>query len=512
MVNDEIKRKRDSGEFYTPPVLAEYLVDTLLDGSSASVFDPSYGDGALLLAAEKVFNRNRLNGSKLRLCGCDINPVNGLLTHLPEANLVAKDFFEYDPGEKYDFVLTNPPYIRHQSQKRALIQQYRATYPEFKILNNSADLWAYFMIKSTFHLRAGGTIGAILPWSLLQAKYAQDLRNWLFEKFEKIRLLTLNHKYFEPADERVVILWLKGYGKTCNNIEYSQSFDIKEKPTFNKLPKHVWKSSNVIYSQKNDLSYMISKLRTKFRFSRFGDYAKIRIGVVTGANSFFIKTYQQAIELGLEESDLQPIITSTKELPFLINQGASNLKRMICITPLNENRLNYLIQEGQKKGIDSRAHSKLRTPWYSVKQGEIPDAFFPYRISSVPYLVRNDFRVQATNSIHRIYYQGLNETQIKWIHVSLLSVFSQVSLRSIAKTYGRGMLKIEPGPLSKALVVVRDDNCIDEIYFEVMSFIGDGNKSMAVALATDFLEKYLDIPRKITTEFNLTLEDLRCIL
>ena len=47
--------------------------------------------------------------------------------------------------------------------------------------------------------------------------------------------------------------------------------------------------------------------------------------------------------------------------------------------------------------------------------------------------------------------------EIKWKKIRLLSVVGQLSLESFSKTYGRGMLKIEPNTLKKSLVYKDND-------------------------------------------------------
>jgi type I restriction-modification system DNA methylase subunit len=77
---------RKHGIYYTPSVLADYLAAPLITDAGVKILDPAYGEGALLLAAERQYHRKFPNSS-LHLFGCDIKPVNGLLRHLPEANL-----------------------------------------------------------------------------------------------------------------------------------------------------------------------------------------------------------------------------------------------------------------------------------------------------------------------------------------------------------------------------------------------------------------------------------------
>lgn len=110
-----MKNKRKDGIFYTPPELADYLVKPFSGTGNISILDPAYGDGALLLSAERILH-NQQNPVTIEVFGCDTKPVNGLLKHLPEANLQKLDFFDYPTTKKHSLILTNPPYVRHHYQ------------------------------------------------------------------------------------------------------------------------------------------------------------------------------------------------------------------------------------------------------------------------------------------------------------------------------------------------------------------------------------------------------------
>jgi len=508
----EIKKKRrKNGVYYTPHILAKHLADPLIDGSSVSVLDPSYGNGSLLLAAEEIFNEKSKRRSSIKLSGCDIHPVNGLLKHLPQANLIRSDFFEYDENEKFDLILTNPPYIRHQSQNQDLIKKYRSSNPDFENLSGSADLWAYFIIQATCHLKEGGSIGAILPWAFLQADYAQKLRKWLLDRFGEINVLGLNKMYFEHAQERVVLLWLKNYGSSCKNVKYSVSKNIENIPVYKKISKKNWQGIKIFYNPNNKVNLTLSKLRSGIGFSEFGQYADVRIGVVTGANKYFIKTCEEAANLGFNESQLHPIITSAKELPEFIRNGSTNLKRLICLNEEHAEEFADFIINGKSEDVHLRSHSKQRKPWYSIKKGKAPDAFFPYRVSKIPYLIINNSDTQSTNSIHRVYFKGLNKTEMKWIQVSLFSIYGQISLEAEAKTYGRGMLKVEPGALKKVLVYVKNDKQVDKPYRKIIKLLKEERKDEAIGIATNFINEYLEVPNDLKKSAQSIWEDFQTI-
>lgn len=505
-----IFENRKNGIYYTPTPLAEFLVRPLINRPNLSVFDPAYGEGVLLLTAEKLFKEYvGSGGGSINLFGCDKAPINGSLSHLPSANLLELDFFEYPLENKFDIILMNPPYVRHHTIGKEKIKAYQDLTSDKCNLNYASDLWAYFLVKSVGHLKKGGSIGAILPWSFLQADYACNLRSWLSDIFGEIKVLALGAKYFDKAKERVILLWLKNYGETCRTIKIAFAKHIEEGLSYVDLKLENWKSDKVNFNENYDTEFILSRYIEEFGFSKFENYADVRIGVVTGADVYFIVSETVAKGLGFSDEHLISIFTTSKEFSGLFHSGNNQLKRLIVISECNyENFKNY-IKKGKDRHYHLRSHSLRRKPWYAVNIGEAPDAFFPYRMSNLPYLVRNDRKTQCTNSIHRIYFKNLSEIEVRWIQISLMSVVGQLSLESVSKTYGRGMLKIEPNSLKKSLVYKDNDPGINSIYFHISEQLSSGSKFQAMKMATEFIDNKLGISEDLSKSAEQALLELQ---
>jgi len=506
MAVDTLTHQRENGIYYTPEALAEHLASPLIVKSGISLLDPAYGEGSLLLAAEKIYSQKiSSKRSGLHLFGCDTKPVNGLLKHLPEANLKKINFFDYPIENKFSVILMNPPYVRHHLLDSSLIKKIKEHFPKTKVLSNSADLWAYFMVKAFDHLKPEGSIGAILPWAFLQADYSKPLREKVSDVFGEIKILSLSDKYFEKAQERVVLVWLNNFGNKCKSIKIGSSKHISESISFNDLSLTNWLSDKVLANGESEISTLLYRFGTDFGFKRFDNYAEVKIGIVTGADEFFILDQSKIKELGFKRKYLKPIITTSKDFNEVLNNGIENLKSLVVIGKKDYALFRGFVQRGRNREFHLRAHSTLRNPWYSVKVGKTPDSFFPYRTSITPFLMMNTNGIQCTNSIHRIYFRKLTQVERKWLHVSLLSTISQLSIEVNSKTYGRGMLKIEPKSLKKSLVLVKKDRLINSVYTEVQRELKKHNKAKAVEIASNFLYEYLGVSNRLIQEVKTEL-------
>ena len=64
MENSKRIHIKSNGIYYTPKKIAEFLVKPLIKRTTQTIFDPAYGEGSLLLAAEKVYKEKVTNYSR----------------------------------------------------------------------------------------------------------------------------------------------------------------------------------------------------------------------------------------------------------------------------------------------------------------------------------------------------------------------------------------------------------------------------------------------------------------
>lgn len=509
MANNTLKRIKKNGIYYTPSDLAEFLAKPLLNAKGIKILDPAYGEGALLLAAEKILREKygaRSVGKMLH--GYDKAPLNGLLKHLPYSNLTQANFFAIKFDRKYDVILMNPPYVRHHTISYSNIIKYQRATASLCKLKNSSDLWTYFLVQAVGHLNRKGSIGAIIPWSFLQATYAQPLRIWLSERFARLKVLALGADYFDNVQERVVIVWMQGYGVPTQSIKIAFSQKIDEKVKYIDLSREQWNGESVMFSARHDLTKILSDFVGRYGFHRLQDVADIKIGVVTGADHFFILNQIDSNRLGFLKKDLTPILSSARNLTGLSLNGSVVTKQLVALSPSDNNHIKY-IRKGVRAQYHLRAHSLIRMPWYSIDAGEVSDAFFPYRAHQIPYLTLNSKGIHCTNSIHRIYFKGLSEEEIKWIQVSLLAVPGQLSLEAQSKNYGSGILKIEPRSLKAALIYRSKSKAVNSIYKRINKLLLQNKRADAMIEATKFINNHVGISKRFSSIAASALSELQ---
>ncbi len=499
---------RRNGIYYTPSLLARKLVEPLITGPKLRIIDPAFGKGALLLAAEQVLREKHQSRKRINLFGCDLSPLSNRTQHLPASNLSKCDFLDYAGKGKFDVVLMNPPYVRHHYLKKDTLDHYQNMIEDIFPLKRTSDLWAYFIVKATAHLKNKGSIGAILPWSFLQADYSVDLRKWLTRLFRDIKILALGNDLFNDAQERVVLVWMKGHGSPNRKLSIGTASTLTEHVRYHSISKECFTRDRVSLSFSYDSSEVVKRYKSQYGFDNFGKYANVSIGVVTGANSFFIKHEDELNTMSLGTNGTMPILTNGAQLRGFSIDGNIPDRQLILITRQNAVHFKNHIEYGEAEGYHLRSHSQRREPWYMVRTGDIPDAFFPYRVSLIPYLVLNNKNILCTNSIHRIFFKNITPTQKKWIQLSLLSIPGQLSIEANSKVYGSGVLKIEPSSLRKAICYSSRDRSIAGVYNQASKLLQGNDRREAVKVATEFIEKSLGIDRQLSIQAKTAYEEL----
>ena len=222
------------GAFYTPPALAQRLLDLAVEGgvdwSTARVLDPASGGGAFLLGAAMRI-RGALEGSEAafilaqlgtRLSGLELDPhaaalsqaaLEILLSDLSAASgrpapvcVKVCDTLEETPVAQFDLVVGNPPYGRV-----TLTAAQRARYA--RGLYGHANLYGVFTDIALRWARPGGVIAYLTPTSVLGGQYYTALRRLLAAEAPPVAIDFVHARrgvFEDVLQETLLALYSKG--------------------------------------------------------------------------------------------------------------------------------------------------------------------------------------------------------------------------------------------------------------------------------------------------------------
>jgi adenine-specific DNA-methyltransferase len=178
---------------------------------------------------------------------------------------------------------------------------------------------------------------------------------------------------------------------------------------------------------------------------RVGQIASVDIGVVTGADKFFILDAAEARRRRLPSSSLTPILRTMSNAPGL-RLRPDETRRLLILpaepAPRSKAVLKYL-EDGKELKIHERYKARTRKPWYRVPLPRTrPDAFLPYMNHHAPRLVVNSERAWSTNLIHGVKLKA-GAPSVRALSAAMLSSMTMLSAEIEGRAYGGGVLKFE---------------------------------------------------------------------
>jgi hypothetical protein len=362
-------------------------------------------------------------------------------------------------------------------------------------------------------------MGLVLPSSLMFADYARSLRDIIRQNFLRSVLVKLNYQTFmsEGAEERAVVLLSDGFGSKTKSdwIEISAA---SEDDAVKKIQDAGAAFSISRPGRSRSLHYrtVFEDIASDLPTKTIGELAKIDIGVVTGDNKFFILTHDKAQHEGLQENLFTPIVSRATHVPGLV-VGLDQLEILrdtqspcLLLTPNNIDERHTVLRKYLATMPRQRRKTGVwlnkRDRWYCPDVGAFPDAVLTYMNHLGPRLVLLDGRTTCSNTLHRVWFPGADQTTRKLISLSLISTFSQLSAEIEGRSYGGGVLKIEPSDARRLRLILPEGisrSVVDKLFGEADLLSKTGRPDEARDIADRLvLQLYLG-PRFAKTLSNL---------
>ncbi len=486
--NAQIKRAapgcKANGVYYTPPRLAGLLAEWTLERQPNRILEPSYGNGVFLRAAAERLATQGIREPGPRLFGVELDPKGperlreaGL--SLAEDQLHCADLLALDVdalGGEFDAILGNPPYIRHHLLPPELVRRGRESASLIGIeLNGRSDAWAYFCAHLVTFLAPRGRLALVLPGSVLHADYASPLLDALAREEGEVQLIRVRERLFPGVQERTVLLLIDRAAPNGKPVRYRSIADLKGLKRALGPGRHRRRNGAGSLRRRDDprLPWRLKateariweEVRDSNAVAELGALTKIRIGVVTGANSFFIRSSSGASALG-ESIDSVPIISRGGWLkgPRWDHQAQAEMAAQpsrLMLFPASEARLGPKakaeVRRGEQEGLDRRSHCVRRSPWYSIADRAASELLLPYMAARPPRIVLNEAMATCTNTVHRIWLYPDAGTTPEAVAAGSWTTLYRLSAELFGRSYGGGVLKLEPGGATALRIVLTPD-------------------------------------------------------
>lgn len=457
--------RKSRGAFFTPTRLSSYLVEWAIQGSDDRVLEPSCGEASFLLpAARRLKALNGKSGSLagqlhgVEICQASVMNAHALLrAEQFDVSIEQGDFFNYEPGAKFDAIVGNPPFIRYQAFSGASrTKSLEVALKQGVRLSGLASSWAAFVVKAALHLKPNGRMALVLPAELLSVGYAAEVRRFLLRRFGKIRLVAFEERVFPDAQEEVVLLLAEGSG----GAECFELYQTTNAKTLASVELADWRTHEPGGDEKWTAAFVARHTFSDYRrvaessFETLADWGKTYLGSVSGNNKFFGLTKLEVIERNLSPEDmirvlppgsrhLKGLSLSTSAWRSLIIEGARGFLFYPRTSP-SDSALKY-IEAGELAKVDQAYKCRVRSPWWKVPQVQIPDLFLTYMNHDRPRLIANDAKIAILNSVYGVVLaEGRRRVGKSLLPLACINSVTLLGAEIVGRSYGGGLLKMEP--------------------------------------------------------------------
>jgi hypothetical protein len=189
---------------------------------------------------------------------------------------------------------------------------------------------------------------------------------------------------------------------------------------------------------------------------------------VTGGNSFFTLNEQTRQQFGLVPGrHLRPICPpGTRHLRGAtfgrgdwedLRDGGEAVW-ILQPSPTDKSQaLRSYLELGEKQGIPEAYKCKIRKPWWRPPVVPEPDLFFTYMSHRYPRLINNAAGVTFVNSMHGVRLKDGLKTTRQSLPLLTLNSVTMLGAEIFGRSYGGGILKMEPREAARLPVPKRED-------------------------------------------------------
>ncbi len=430
IINESEQKLR--GGYYTPLDLAAYIARWALAKSPEHVLEPSCGDGIFIQAISELVRQEGLTFTGFELLAEEAEKArkraksnDGLKATINDEDFLQWALLQMADGRKlFDAVVGNPPFVRYQylsedAQKKAE--------HIFKVLGlpftKHTNAWVPFVLASIALLKPGGRLGMILPSEIVHVMHAQSLRTFLGTTCSRLLIIDPEEIWFEGTLQGAVILFAEKKETPADHSDGLGIVKVKgrefllEDPDalFDRTPRMngktvVGKWTRALLSPGERL--LLDTLLDRPEVHLFDEVAEVNVGIVTGANKFFLVDNETVERYKLQEF-AHPMFGRSEHCPGIIydeqqhlaNAEKGNPTNFIWFTeslPKHSKSVREYIAWGERQDLHTRYKCRIRKPWYSVPSVYSTEIGMLKRSHDTPRLIHNRLNAFTTDTAYRI--------------------------------------------------------------------------------------------------------------
>jgi len=464
------------GQFSTPFALAsqmaEYALSLFTETSDIlKILEPACGSGVFLSALIKQRpNAFSFIGVEIDKAYADVCQK---LFQEKDVAVIVEDYFLFlrrqEWHNKFDLILTNPPYVRHHHINSLTKVELQAEVNSRLNIHVSglSGLYIYYLLLADALLNDGAVGSWLVPSEFLYTNYGKALREYLSRHVTLIRI----HIYrsddvqFEDA---LVSSCVVTYRKM--KPRHSDYFNVTTGSYSS--PELLCRRACTLCDPSEKWAFLEEEFVQADGGILLGDLFQVTRGIATGNNDFFILSPEDVASRKIEQETLLPLIPSPRYVKDpIIHADATGFPcvekagYLLSISaPPEEAECKYpmafqYLNEGLVTGVHEGSLCKGRKVWY-YQERRTP----PLYVASYMGRVANDrgtaihFHLNrskgiVTNGFICLYPKPflmklIRDDDARQVELlEALNAITPESFRRGGRNYGGGLQKVEPNEL-----------------------------------------------------------------
>jgi adenine-specific DNA methylase len=374
---------------------------------------------------------------------------------------------------RFDGAVGNPPFIRYQYLPEVQQAMAEKIFARFGLpFTKHTNAWVPFVIASLALLAPGGRLAMVLPSEILHIRHALGLRRYLAAQCARVLIIDPEELCFEGTLQGVVLLLAEKKSAVDQVAGGVAVESTAGSAAFQSPARQYFESAVWVYEDLDEGKWMplllsgkeralLSSLADSQHVSRFGDVAEVDVGIVTGANQFFLvpdETVSQ-YELGRWA---HPMFGRSEHVNGVIYEKSDHEANRAVGLPTNflwfdpvelaefPEPVQRYLRRGAEEGLAKRYKCRVREPWYRVPSVYAAPVAMLKRCHHFPRLVLNRAGAFTTDTAYRIRTQPGTDTAA--LVYSFVNSLTCLSAELEGRHYGGGVLELVPSEIERLLL------------------------------------------------------------
>lgn len=448
------------------------------------ILEPSCGDGVFIQAVANNDASKQLKMTCFEILDTEVEKSRELAKQLGYVNceVNAGDFLVWanklllENNPVFDGVLGNPPFIRYQFLEKDFQIETETVFKTLGLkFTKHTNAWVPFILASLSLLKDGGRLGMVIPSEIINVMHSQSLRTFMGKVCSKIVVIDPKEIWFEDTLQGAVILLAEKKKDHNLQTEGVGILSVQGLDFLNTDPNELFKNTLTTNGKTIDGKWtravldkdelkLIDKIINHKNVHLFKDIADVDVGIVTGANEFFLVNNEIVNEYKLHEY-AHPMFGRSQHCRGILydknqhdeNQNLGLPTNFIYMTQefeeLSKGAQKY-IKLGESKGYETRYKCRIRKPWYTVPSIYSRSVGMLKRSHGAPRLILNTIEAYTTDTAYRVTSKKVDPANLV---CSFLNPITAIFAELEGRFYGGGVLELVPSEIEKLYVPIVED-------------------------------------------------------